>query len=203
MKAHFNQLNQNNMKATSKLLGIALAAVLLSCGNSKDTTDRADSTNEAMADRAREMGDVAAVDEDDAEFAVKAANGGMAEVEMSELAENKATDPGVKDFARMMITDHSQANEELKALAAQKNIALPSSPDEDKREILTRLSARSGKDFDKAYIREMVKDHEKDVKLFEDGLLEVRDAELRAFIEKTLPVLRKHLTHIKQLDSRK
>ncbi|WP_138477030.1 DUF4142 domain-containing protein [Dyadobacter bucti] len=193
------------MKITSTFLTLATMAMLWGCGSktteTTDTTEFADSSNEASADNAGT--ESAAVAEDDAEFAVEAANGGMAEVALSKIAEEKATDPKVKEFAAQMITDHSKANDELKTLAASKNITLPSAPNEEKQKAAADLGGKNGSDFDEAYISQMKKDHEKTVKLFEDAQKEVKDAELKAFIDKTLPVIKAHAEHAKSLDKTK
>lgn len=185
---------------------IATVAMLWGCGNSnstESTTEVADSTNEAVADSQEQAGDSAAVAEEDAKFAVDAANGGMAEVQLGKVAEEKGTDPKVKEFGKMMVADHTKANDELKTLAASKNITLPAAPDETMQKAASDVSGKNGKEFDKAYIDQMVKDHEKTVKLFEDGQKNVKDAELKAFIDKTLPVLKTHLEHVKSLDKSK
>jgi len=109
----------------------------------------------------------------------------------------------VKAFAKQMVTDHSKANEELKTLASSKNITLPSAPNEEKQKAAADLGGKSGSDFDKAYISQMKKDHDKTVKLFEDAQKEVKDAELKAFIDKTLPVIKAHAEHVKSLDKTK
>ncbi|MCF0052440.1 DUF4142 domain-containing protein [Dyadobacter chenwenxiniae] len=194
------------MKIASTFMGLATIAMLWGCGSktteTTDTTELADSTNEASADSAG-TDSASALAEDDTEFAVAAANGGMAEVALSKIAGDKATDPKVKEFAKQMITDHSKANDELKALAASKNITLPSAPNEEKQKAAADLGAKSGSDFDKAYISQMKKDHEQTVKLFEDAQKEVKDAELKAFIDKTLPVIKAHAEHVKTLDKTK
>jgi putative membrane protein len=126
-------------------------------------------------------------------FMVKAANGGMMEVELGSLAKDKATNPQVKEFAAMMVTDHSKANEELKSLAGTKNFTLPATMDSDHRDHITELSNKTGNDFDKAYMDMMVNDHKKDIDLFEDiTKKENVDADLKAFATKTLPTLKKH-----------
>lgn len=191
------------MKLATTLLTLATAAMLWGCGtsNSTDSTEAADSANEAVADSAGATEATAA--EEDSKFAVDAADGGMAEVALGELAQSKGTDPKVKEFGKMMVADHTKANDELKALAASKNITLPAAPGEEKQKVATDLSAKSGKDFDKAYIDQMVDDHQKTVKLFEDGQKNVKDADIKAFIDKTLPVLKSHLDHVKSLDKAK
>jgi len=194
------------MKIASTFLTLATVAMLWGCGSKStettDTTELADSTNEAVADSSAGDSASAAVG-DDAEFAVEAANGGMAEVALSKIAEEKATDPKVKEFAKQMVTDHTKANNELKALAASKNITLPSAPNEEKQKAAADLGGKSGSDFDKAYISQMKKDHDKTVKLFEDAQKDVKDAELKAFIDKTLPVIKAHAEHVKSLDKTK
>lgn len=193
------------MKTVTSLFTIATAAMLWSCNtsNTGDSATQADSANASMSDTATATSAPATAAEEDSTFAVEAANGGMAEVQLGELAQTKGTDPKVKEFGKMMVTDHTKANNELKTIATAKNITLPAAPDEKMKKAAEEISAKSGSDFDKAYIKQMVKDHEKTVKLFEDGQKNVKDSELKSFIDKTLPVLRSHLDHIKSLDKAK
>lgn len=185
------------MKKLTEFLLAACCIAFLGCGGSNsDNTSSSDNADETTADTTvlsdSTVGDMTA----DASFALEAANGGMAEVELGKLAQQKATDAKVKEFASMMVTDHSKANEELKAIAAAKQITLPTVPNPDKQTIKKELSAKSGDDFDKAYVAEMVKDHQKDISLFEQAQKTLQDPELKQFVERTLPVLRKHMDHI-------
>ena len=184
---------------------VALTFILASCGNagSSDPKEQADSTNEARVEDASASGTQPAVAEADSKFAVEAANGGMAEVQLGQSAQAKATDPKVKEFATMMVADHTKANDELKSLAGIKGITLPAAPSEEMQKEAADINAKTGKDFDKAYIDQMVKDHKKTFELFEDGQKNVKDAELKAFIDKTLPVLRTHLDHVQTIEKSK
>lgn len=130
---------------------------------------------------------------EDKEFAMKAAIGGMAEVMGGQTASTKATSADVKAFGQRMVTDHGKANDELKALAAQKGLALPTDIDAEHKEKMDKMSAKSGKDFDKAYMADMVEDHEKDVKEFEKASKDAKDPDLKAWAAKTLPTLQEHL----------
>lgn len=178
---------------------MALAALSFqACNGSKDSKETADSIN-AEKDTANAVAAGMAVDEGDAKFAVTAANGGMAEVALAKLAQAKATSPKVKEFADMMVTDHTKANDELMALAKAKNIALPDAVSDDEKKAMDDLSKKSGKDFDKAYVDLMVDDHKKDVKEFEDATQSLKDADVKAFAVKTLPTLKAHLEHINAL----
>lgn len=149
-----------------------------------DTTEVAEEQNE----------ETIASDEkqDDAEFMVKAASGGLMEVELGKMAQEKAASQRVKDFGKMMVEDHQKANQELKALAAQKNITLPTAPGEDHQEHINKLAEKSGTEFDEEYMQLMVKDHQEDVDLFEEAAQDAQDADVKAFAAKTLPVLKNH-----------
>lgn len=133
-------------------------------------------------------------------FWINAAQGGMAEVELAKLALQKSQNPEVKKFAQMMVTDHSKANSELKALAAKKNVVLPTDMGSHKS-TMDDLSKLSGAEFDKAYVEAMIEDHETDVDLFEDNTTN-SDADIKAFTTKTLPTLKSHLEMIKGIQGK-
>ncbi|WP_428331674.1 DUF4142 domain-containing protein [Mucilaginibacter sp.] len=177
----------------------AVAGLLLACSGPKDSKQSADSVNTAKADTAKKDSSMAAVDKDDAKFAVAAANGGMAEVELGKLVQEKAVNTKVKDFGTMMITDHTKAGDELKALARSKGITLPVALDNKEQKIKDDLSAKSGADFDKAYVNDMIDDHKNDIKEFEDASKNLKDADLKAFAIKTLPTLKMHLNAIQKI----
>jgi len=186
-----------------KLMYIGLiagvACLVQACGGNKDSKASADSANTAKADTAKKDSSASAVDKDDAKFAVAAANGGMAEVELGTLAQEKAVNAKVKDFGSMMVKDHSKANDEMKALAKSKGITLPDSIDSKEKKVKSDLSAKSGADFDKAYVSNMIDDHKEDIKEFEDAAKNVKDPELKAFAVKTLPTLKMHLDAIQKI----
>jgi putative membrane protein len=138
----------------------------------------------------------------DSSFVNEAAIGGMAEVELGKLASTKAANAEVKKFGQMMVTDHTAANNELKALASKKGWTLPTDLDSSHKSTADDLKGRNGADFDSAYVDEMVDDHEEDVKAFEDKANNATDPDLKAFAQKTLPVLRKHLDAIKAIQAK-
>ena len=135
-------------------------------------------------------------------FWTKAAQGGMAEVELGQMASTKAQNAEVKSFAQKMVADHTKANTELKALAAKKSITLPTDVGSEHKSTMDDLKGLSGADFDKAYVEAMVEDHETDVKLFEEQAKDDSDADLKAFAAKTLPTLKSHLDMIKSIQSK-
>jgi putative membrane protein len=137
-----------------------------------------------------------AADNEDVKFAAEAASGGLTEVALGKLAQQKGVDKRVKNFGGMMVMDHSKANNEFKLLANSKNITLPTAPNADDQKVIDEMSKKSGKDFDKAYVNDMVDDHKKDIKKFEDASKNCKDPDIRAFATKTLPVLNKHLEAI-------
>ena len=121
------------------------------------------------------------------------AEGGMAEVDLARLAQQKSTDPKVKDFAQMMVNDHSAANKKLEALAASKQLAVPKTLDASHEAEKTRLEGLRGNSFDRAYAQSQVKAHEKTVSLLENEISSGEDADAKAFAQSVLPTIRHHL----------
>jgi putative membrane protein len=135
----------------------------------------------------------AAAQSGDRAFAREAAIGGIAEVELGTLAKEKGSNADVKQFGDRMVTDHSKANEELKQWAQQKKVTLPTETDAKHKATRDRLAKLSGDAFDKAYMRDMVTDHQQDVAAFKREAQSGKDAELKAWAAKTLPTLEDHL----------
>jgi putative membrane protein len=129
----------------------------------------------------------------DASFLKKAAQGGLAEVEMGKLAQDKASDADVKASGKRMVDDHGKANDELKSLAEQKGVAVPADLDAKDKAELDRLSKLSGPEFDRAYMKDMVSDHKKDVAEFQKESKAAKDPDVKSWAGKTLPTLEDHL----------
>lgn len=125
-------------------------------------------------------------------FFMKAADAGMAEVEFGKLAQQAAKNKDVKDFAAQMVKDHSKSNEELKALAASKNVQLSPVISNVFQGQLTDLSSKTGEEFDRQYMDLMMKHHMDAIALFEETSKNEKDPDVKAFATKTLPVLKAH-----------
>ncbi|MDQ6763736.1 MAG: DUF4142 domain-containing protein [Bacteroidota bacterium] len=187
------------MKKLSVVLLFAGIGMMQACNNSAsdDSVAKADSTNDTrdttsvmdQKDSTSGMG----INDDVADFAVKAANGGMMEVKMGEYASKNAMDKSVKDFGAMMVKDHTKANDELKGIATSKNIAIPATVGQDMTDKMNDLMKKTGKDFDKAYMNSMVDDHKDDIDEFQKEADNSKDSTVKNFAAKTLPTLKKHL----------
>ena len=129
----------------------------------------------------------------DHKFVQEAAIGGMAEVELGKLAEQNASSDQVKSFGKRMVDDHGKANDELKTLAQNKNITLPTDLDAKHKALRDRLSKLHGAEFDKAYMQAMLQDHKKDVNEFRHESTSAADPDVKSFAAKTLPTLEEHL----------
>jgi putative membrane protein len=181
-------------------LAFALPFLLLACNNEgKDSVDKADSANAAKMDSNSTTSQTLQTDEASSSFLVKAADGGMTEVRLGELAQQKASSKMVKDYGTMLIHDHSAANDKVKALAAQRNVTLPDGPGNENQESIDNLAKRTGKDFDKAFMDAMQRDHEKDIDMFKDASNKVNDADVKTFVNNTLPTLQMHLDSAKAI----
>jgi len=133
-------------------------------------------------------------------FLKDAFQGGMAEIEMGKLAAQKAKDPEIKKFGQMMVTDHTAAGNDLKALAAKKNVALPSDMGSHKSTYDSLSKETDG--FDKAYVNSMVTDHENDLKEFQKQAQSSSDPDVKAFAAKVVPVVQKHLDAIRAIEAK-
>jgi putative membrane protein len=175
---------------------LILTLCIAACENrrqNKDPKDLAEDQNEAHFDNTRV--------EDDAEFAVKAADGGMMEVELGRLAQNKAVHKEVKDFGAMMVADHTGANNELKSLAQKRNISLPAALGKDKQKKYDEFNAKQSGEFDSEYISFMIKDHKEDIEDFREQSKEGKDAALSNWAASKIPTLEHHLAEAQRIDS--
>lgn len=129
----------------------------------------------------------------DKKFVEEAAHGSMMEVELGKLAQQNGSSEKVKEFGKKMVDDHTKASEDLKAAASKANIPLPDDEHAKKhKKMIDKLSKLQGAQFDKAYAKAMVKDHEQDVAAFQKQAENGQSPEIKAFAAKTLPVLQSH-----------
>jgi putative membrane protein len=137
----------------------------------------------------------------DQAFLTEAASAARMEVELGRIAEKRASSEHVKQFAQRMVDDHSKVNEELKEVAARKSIALPATTNAAHRKTVDRLSKLRGKEFDRAYMQTMLKDHQEDVAKFRKEAQSADDPDVKQFATKTLATLESHLEMAKQISS--
>jgi putative membrane protein len=135
----------------------------------------------------------------DRQFVKKAAEGGLAEVELGKLASEKADSPDVKQFGQRMVDDHSKANDQLKQVASEKGITIPDKLSAKDAATKARLEKLSGRAFDRAYMRDMVTDHTKDVSEFRMESKNAKDPDVKNFASQTLPTLKDHLKEAKSI----
>jgi putative membrane protein len=129
----------------------------------------------------------------DSKFMMMAATSDMNEIGLSNQALSKSTNEDVKKLAQMMVDDHTRSSEELKPIAMSKNVMLPTEMDSKHKSAMQKMTGMSGRDFDMAYVKMMIKDHEKAVAMFQKQANNGKDADAKAFAAKTLPALQMHL----------
>ena len=154
-----------------------------------------DINNQKIADT------VTAVGNKEADFMVEAANGGMTEVQAAQIAQQKANLGDVRKFADKMVEDHTKLNDQLKALASNLNITIPSAIDADSKAMIDKLNNTKAVDFDKTYMDMMVKDHDKDVDMFQNSAKDVANSDVHNFITSALPTLQAHQQMAKKIQS--
>jgi putative membrane protein len=180
----------------NSLMAAALAG-LMSLGAVAQSTDKsADQSSSQSASSSKASSQLSAADQN---FVKKAAEGGMAEVELGKLATEKASSDDVKKFGQRMVDDHGKANDQLKQIASQKGVNVPSDLDAKDKALKDRLSKLSGAEFDRAYMKNMVHDHTKDVAEFRKESKSAKDNDLKNFASQTLPTLEDHLKQAKSI----
>jgi putative membrane protein len=131
------------------------------------------------------------LNQEDKTFVKQAAPGGLAEVELSKMAQ-KSLNADVKSFADRMILDHTAANEQLSSLATGLGVEMPKTIASEHQRMREKLATLHGKSFDAQYMRDMVEDHNKAVKLFQQEERTGHNPALKEFAQKTLPTLEEH-----------
>jgi putative membrane protein len=178
-----------------RLTGIALVGVMIaapavgSAQTSSQGTSKQATSKEAKTPRG------------DQRFVKEVLGDGMAEVQLGQLAQQRGSSDAVKQFGQRMATDHGKAGDELKQLASQKGIEAPTALDRSHQRTYDRLAKLSGADFDRAYMKEMVKDHDKDVKAFQKEANSGSDPDIKAWASKTLSTLQDHQQQAKQVQA--
>jgi putative membrane protein len=212
------------MKRISILLLAIVAMLVFACKNESNTntasTDTTSTYNTSSSTTSTTATDTSAttsttgtggtmavtstapLSKSDQDFAMKAAAGGQMEVDLGQIASSKATSNDVKDFANRMVTDHGKAGDELKSLASQKGLTLPATPSAEETKTSNDLGKKTGAAFDKAYMSDMVKDHEKDAKEFEKASKSVKDPDLKNWATQTLTVVQDHLKMAKDVNGK-
>jgi putative membrane protein len=195
------------MKLSFVLLSGALLFGAASCSSKPDSVEQAQQTTNAEKGTAKADTAVSTAQgvggvqrpAFDAEFMAKAASGGMLEVQLGQQLAQKATTPEAKQFAQQMVIDHTKNNAELKALAAQKNITLPTTLGKDQQQVYDDVLAEKGPALDQKYVKAMLADHGEDIKSYQEAVTKAGDRDIKNFAQKTLPVLQMHLGMLQKI----
>jgi len=165
--------------------------------NPNDTTLEATTEDRNAPSKAKEAS--AAPDKT---FLIKAAQGGITEVQLGQLAQEKGASADVKQFGSRMVQDHSKSNDELKVLAQQKGVTVPSKLDARHQATVDRFKHLSGAAFDRAYVRAMVKDHKSDAAEFTRESTSAKDPDVKTFAGKTLGMIKGHLAEVQSIETK-
>jgi len=184
----------------------AFCFMFLACNDTNDTTESTTNNTSTSTNAATDVNpsttNNVVTDEKSSEFLKKVTNSGMAEVQLAKLAQQKATIDAVKNFAAMLERDHTAVNQQVKSLADQRSVAIPSTISDDKQKMYAEMEKMTGKAFDKDYISMMVKSHNDGISLFEDTRANASDIDVKNFADKTLPALKMHLDSAKAIQKR-
>jgi putative membrane protein len=183
------------------LLILGLISVGCTSTNKASTPDTSSQPNSGATSSSANSGSSPSSNPDQ-DFVTKAAQGNSAEIALGKMVAAKTKDPSVKQFAQMMVKDHTTALNQLQELAQTKNLNFNDNLPDDAKSLQEKLSSDTGKQLDKDYMDGMVEDHQKDVQEFTDKSQSAKDPDLKQWIGKTLPTLQKHLEKAQQIDAK-
>ena len=188
----------------SLLITVSAAALLAGCAQNDETSLGASGSGSSAAagvagvvETKLENGQLS---EADAKVVRTAALSGMAEVRVGQLITEGAQNSALRDFGQRLVKDHTKANVDLIQIAAKKGASVPTQPTAKHEKMLTELSKLKGTEFDKAAQKHAIQHHQEDIQLFESASKTLQDSELKAFVDKTLPTLKEHLTAAKSIE---
>jgi putative membrane protein len=189
LEVHMSSMLRNVALPCAVALGLIASGPSLHAAQSQQPQQKPKPTTPAPATTAQAKPTSGSAD---TSFIRQAAMDGMAEVQLGQLAAKNASSADVKQFGQRMVDDHSKANSELKSIASQQSVTLPTELDGKHKATVDKLSKLQGEEFDRAYMTEMVSDHAQAVSLFQREAKTGKDEATKAFAEKTLPTLQEH-----------
>jgi putative membrane protein len=175
------------MKTITIAVVAILGAVTWSCTPEKDSVKQAQEQNQNSA-----------IDENISKFLTEAADARMMDIELGKLAKERGTTPEIRQYGDRMVTDQSRLLQDLRTLAASKNIALPSTLSNEKAEGLADIKDEQGVEFDKKFMRMMTQDHKRDVRAFDDAT-DFKDQDVERFASMNLSMVESHLDQIQKI----
>jgi putative membrane protein len=137
----------------------------------------------------------------DRAFVEQAAQGNVAEVQEGQLAMRQAASPAVREFGRWMFTDHTGMDKWLAVVAVREGLQVPTTPNQEQAQRLSRLQGLRGEQFDRTYIPDQVQDHERTIALFQREAQSGQNPQLKFFAQQAIPVLEQHLAEAQELQS--
>lgn len=183
------------------LAGLFIVSLVANaCNNApKDNVEKTDSLNRDRINSPG-AGQPVATDEETASFLVKATDGEMTQMQLGQLAEEKSLNQDIKELGAWMVHDHAAWNNEIKTLAAQRNVYLPDSIGDDSFKKINSLNDKAVRAFDKSYTEALIKQYQSTIELFENAEGKVNDTEVRTFINNTLPKAKRQLDSVRVID---
>jgi putative membrane protein len=188
------------MKRIFRMLTLVSLVAMLACDAKREGDSNGEASNEDSKELAEEANDEKFEDNDmekDADFVANTVASSYGEIKFATLATQRSANPEVKKVAALLVADHTKSLGELKTLAQTKAITVPVEEDDEARRKVENFSDEAGKDFDKRWLKELMDRHDETISKFEKRIDKTEDADLKAWINKTLPVLRAHHEKLK------
>ena len=196
------------MRQLSRLSMAAAAVALAACSSSGDraAVDSTASTSATMSDTTRRDTTAATPAMSDANIIAQEIGGDSAEVVIATYVRGHASDAGVKSYASQLVTDHSRGEKEAKSLATKLSITPQPAPNDttsqETEHVMSRFATLKGHDLDTAFVAHEIQDHQTDIDDAHKAAAAAQNAEVKSFVEKSIPELQKHLDRAQELQKK-
>jgi len=183
------------LSITSSLAITTAFALVTAVSCSKKSTETASNTSPTSADRtsSADRSTTGALNSTDKDFFTKAARGGMAEVELGNLAQQRGSSDAIKNFGKKLVNDHTKLNNDLRDIAVRQNLTLPMDLSSEERRTIDKLSKLSGASFDREFWKDSVSEHRDDIAEFRKEVDKGENQALKDFAASSIPILEEHL----------
>lgn len=191
------------MKRINTYLTLSMAALLVfalaACNRDRTETSQAERAGEPMAQTM--PGGSTALTGADRDFLTQQFLSNQAEMELADMAQQRASNEQVKEYAKQLREDHERANEELRRIADQSQVTLSTEMDTAHRQTTDRLRGLSGQQFDKEFLKQSVEAHQQAIERYQQMAQQATSPELKTYISSQLPMLQQHLQRAQELQS--
>jgi len=199
---HFKSIIKTLKMLTLRILSFGAALFCLGCSQEQRNKYAGKPLSSEDSIQNKMETDSGMLTNEDKRFVRSVAFSSLVEMEAGKLSLKKAGDSSVKNFSRLLVSDHKQLVKDLKDVVAQRDVEFPTMLDDVRKNKIARLSTKSGRAFEMAFIKLIVDDYTSSLRLFDEAGAHAKDVHIQSFANKNIPIIREHLRIANQLNDK-